>query len=141
MSQKPTYPGIAKTPNSPAIKEHGLVIAFSEAESNRDQQIIHGVFALPKNQDNKFSGKPHNALTVVINFDGRYRVVQPLKDFFIFPDDMGENRDTLFGYFQFNVLDYFEYNNSGDHYVLCSLGLHLSNILKVPMDLGVDTPV
>ena len=140
MNQHTTYPSIAKTPYSPGIKNHGLVITFSETESNRRHQVIQGVFALPKKQDNKYSGKPHNAITTVINFDGRYVVVQPFKNIVVFADDIAENRSTLFGYFQFNVLDYFDYINSGNHYVLCSLGLYLSNTLKIPMDFGVVTP-
>lgn len=98
--------------------------------------MIQGAFALPKKKDNKYSGKPHNAITSVINFDGRYTVTQPFKDTFVFPDDLGENRTTLFGFFQFNLLDYFETINKGDHYVMCSLGLHLSNVLKISLDFA-----
>ena len=127
-------PNIVKSPNSPGIQQLGMVLEFSMKESSKTQKIIQGAFALPKNQDIKVHGSPHQAIVVTINFDGRYSVVKPFEDLVAFADDVEETKTAHIGYFQLDMYDYLEYTHTGIYYVVSSLGIYLSNILQIPIE-------
>lgn len=127
-------PSAVKSPNSPSIRQFGVVLEFSMKESSKTKKIIQGAFALPKNQDFKIHGPPHKAIVVTINFDGRYSVVRPFEEIIVFADEVEETKTAHTGYFQFDVYDYFKRTHAGACYVVSSLGINLSNILQIPIE-------
>ncbi|PKM46538.1 MAG: hypothetical protein CVV05_02350 [Gammaproteobacteria bacterium HGW-Gammaproteobacteria-1] len=134
MTSAIELPGISKSANSPYIQNYGLVLEFSAQESNKDRKVIQGAFALPRDQDNKVYGPPHEAIVVTIDFDGRYSVVKPFEDLVALVGDVEETKAALVGYFQFDMYDYFERTSAGIHYVVSSLGVYVSNILQIPIE-------
>lgn len=125
------YPSVTKTAHNPALTEYGVELNYYRSPSDGDNVVVYGTFLMPKKHDIRSFGDPHKSLVLTVNSFGRHVVVTPFMDTIIFPDDLKENDQVRMGYFQFNISSYIDTSIVNDYYIVCSLGIYISNILMV----------
>lgn len=95
---------------------------------------LRGEYRVPYREDgsvpNEITLIPKH-IVLVATYYGQYAALKPYRDIVVFEDDVKDDGKYAAGHFNLNVFDHLPFNEGGDYYILCSLGNHLSNIVKV----------
>lgn len=70
-------------------------------------------------------------IVLVVTRGGNYQTLAPFKNVIVFADDIKQTEDACSGFFQLDVFEKISFDGEGDYYILCSLGVYTSNIVKV----------
>lgn len=73
---------------------------------------------------------PKHIALVVVRYRS-YAACKPFYDVVVFEDDVKGDGKTCVGKFSLNVFDHIPFKDTGEYVILCSLGVHLSSLVKV----------
>lgn len=116
-------------------KENDNSIAIEAAIHPEDPQqiLVRGRFRVSCAENGVPENPPETLkhVILVVTRSGNYQALTPFKDTVVFEDDVKVSGSNCSASFTFNVMDHIAFDGKGDYYILCSLGTHLSNIVKV----------
>lgn len=70
-------------------------------------------------------------VVLVTTRSGNYQSLTPFKEVVVFADDVQQDGEVCSAFFNIDVMDHIAFGGEGDYYLLCSIGAHTSNIVKV----------
>ena len=70
-------------------------------------------------------------IAMVVTHYLSYSSCKPFWDVVVFEDDVKDDGTCIMGTFNFNVFDHVPFDQKGEYCILCSIGTHLSDIIKV----------
>lgn len=73
-------------------------------------------------------------IVLVTTRSGNYQALTPFQEVVVFADDVQQDGDVCSAFFNIDVMDHIAFEGEGDYYILCSLGMHTSNIIKVTVN-------
>jgi hypothetical protein len=124
-----------KNPTLPNDDKGIAITAVVHPEKNK-RLLVNGRFAVLCGEN----GVPEHApqtlkhVVLVVTRYGNYQALTPFKETVVFEDDVRVRGDCCSATFMINVMDHIAFDGKGDYYILCSLGTHLSNIVKVTIE-------
>lgn len=114
-------------------KEYGIKINVSETVTNFDDIVINGEFTIDNKDINIQANNEafFKHIILIVTRSANYHAIAPFSNMVFFPDDVKINSNIVTGAFFLSLKDNIPFSGNGDYYVLCSLGVSLSNALKV----------
>ena len=70
-------------------------------------------------------------IILVVTRGTNYQSTTPFKDVIVFNDDIKIKNNKCSGFFNVNIFEHIKFDGAGDYYILCSLGVITSNVLKI----------
>ncbi len=123
-----------ETPSSQKNARYGISIEADLDPSALQNIIVRGRFCILCGEH----GVPEQVLQslkhviLVVTRTGSHDALAPFTEVVVFDDDVKvEGEGTCSASFTLNVMDHIAFDGAGDYYILCSIGTHLSNIVKV----------
>jgi len=94
---------------------------------------VKGKFSVPYQRDGitAHGAQVLKHIILVVTRGGNYKALAPYQKVIVFQDDVNDNGDSVAGAFNLPIQPHIEFDGAGDYYVLCSLGMFLSNIVKI----------
>lgn len=111
----------------------GISIDASLHPKQKGKIIVRGKFRVVCGQH----GVPEQGVetlkhvVLVTTRSGNYQALTPFQEVVVFADDVQQEGDICSAFFNIDVMDHIAFDGEGDYYILCSLGTHTSNIVKV----------
>lgn len=104
-----------------------------EQKGSPAELAIQGRFSVPVLRDGvtRTGAEVLKHIVLVVSRGDNYQSVDPFKNVMVFKDDILEKEGVCHGNFFIHLPDHIGFSGSGDYYCLCSLGVHLSNIVKI----------
>ena len=93
--------------------------------------IIHGEFNIIRDDELYAVSDLYRKLVMVMQYNSGELVFHPFEDKIILEDDVKRTEQSMSGQFHFIANDMIKELDRPQYYVLCSLGVNLSNILTV----------
>lgn len=118
---------------SPDQSGFGIEITVPAQCRRQDGLPVHGAFRV---QYPDF-GIPETPIQIprhialVVRYYQSYASCKPFYDMVVFEDDIKVEGNGCAGQFKLNVFDHVPFREGGDYVILCSLGTHLSSLVKV----------
>lgn len=113
--------------------ELGISIEARLHPQSAQKIIVHGKFSVICDQDgvSARSWEVLKHVVLVVTRSGNYQALAPFKEVIVFEDDVKRIDNICSAFFNIDVMDHIAFDGEGDYYILCSLGAHTSNIVKV----------
>lgn len=70
-------------------------------------------------------------IVLVVTRGANYQTLTPFRDVIVFTDDIKPTAEGCSGHFNLDVFEKISFDGEGDYYILCSLGVYTSNIVRV----------
>lgn len=123
------------------LETHELSIEVRSQPKN-DEIIICGKFNIPLEMQTipLMPTDIFKHLVCVVTRNVNYQVIRPFHETYVFDDDLKIYASDVSGNFNFNLMDHLAFCGEGSYYVLCSIGVYTSNIIKisVPKDSSLN---
>jgi hypothetical protein len=113
-------------------KQYFIQISAPEQVHQDKPLPLRGKFHIPyKNSGLTVKGpEVLKHIILVTTFGGAYWALPPFKDVITFADDIQQIKGGCSGNFNMDVFEKISFTEKGDYYILCSLGIYTSNIVK-----------
>ena len=121
--------------NSQSVSKNDYRIKIEGPTEIRQGEAIpiSGKFRIPFDHSGVLVTGPDilKHIVLAVTRSGNYQTSSPFKDVAVFPDDIKKSKKGWTGFFKFNVFNHIGFAGEGDYYILCSLGIYTSNIVKI----------
>ncbi len=113
--------------------KHSLKIDLIQKTTHFNELKIRGEFTVSNKEENiEFEGAQIlKHIVLVVTRSGNYQSVSPFSNTVIFKDDVREESGAISGVFNILLSEQIDFDGDGEYFIMCSLGVHLSNILKI----------
>jgi len=110
-----------------------IEIALLPVKSPVGPYILHGKFGVNYHQDGVLieGSQVLKHVVMTITDRGAHQAITPFKEVAVFPDDINEGENACSGFFNINIFEHSAFTHAADYYVTCSIGMLVSNTIKV----------
>lgn len=117
-------------------EDHMISIVSEDKSANINNVVVRGEFKIPDSESSVIAkGKDVlKHVVLVITRSANYQASAPFSKVVVFEDDVKLVSDTVFGFFSIKLGEHLKFDGDGDFYVMCSLGVCLSNIIKITVE-------
>lgn len=119
----------------PEAELYGIKIECLSHESLKDGIELRGEYKVPISEESipDESSLIPKHVTLVVTRASNYIALKPFSETIIFDDDVKNDGICASGKFRLNIFDHISFTEGGDYYILCSLGIFLSNVVRVSL--------
>lgn len=115
------------------MQNNYIKIDSLEASTNIKDIVINGDFAI-SNDDvsvQNINEKIIKHIVLIVTRSANHQSTNPFSDTLVFKDDVEINSNIVTGLFNIKLSDHINFDGQGVYYIMCSLGVYLSNTLKI----------
>jgi len=115
------------------MKNNYIKIDALQAYNNVNDIQINGDFTISNDDKNiqDINEKIIKHITLIVTRSANYQSTTPFSDVLVFKDDVDVHSNIVTGAFNIKLSDHIKFNGKGEYYIMCSLGVYLSNTLTI----------